>query len=97
MLSVITAPVAVAAFVAATIGRADPMKTALKATRLAGVIYFIPFFFIYNPALIFQGRLLDTAVLFLLSLVGVMLIAGGMEGYVWKLGSIGWLPRLLIG
>jgi len=44
MLDCITLPVALGAFLAATIAGAKPMKTALTSMRLGVVIYFIPFF-----------------------------------------------------
>jgi TRAP transporter 4TM/12TM fusion protein len=99
MLAVITPPVAVAAFIGAAIAGSDPLKTSFQAMRLGVVIYFIPFFFIYNPALIFSGPLSETLYLFGLALLGILLISAGMEGYIWKIGSIELLPRpfLVIG
>ena len=55
MLSFITPPVALGAFAAATVAGARPMSTGLQAMRLGSVIYFIPFLFVLNPALIMQG------------------------------------------
>lgn len=96
MISCITPPVAVAAFVAAAIAGSDPMKTGLQAMRLGIVVYFIPFFFVYNPALILQGPILQTLVFFILALIGIMLIAAGMEGYLWKIGRIALWSRVLL-
>lgn len=96
MVSVITPPVAVAAFVAAAIAGADPMKTGLKAMRLGVTIYFIPFFFIYNPALIFQGPLIETLHRFFMCVLGLILIAAANEGYLWIIGKIGWVARLFL-
>ncbi|MGL6249827.1 MAG: TRAP transporter permease, partial [Billgrantia desiderata] len=56
MLSFITPPVALGAFAAATVAGARPMATGLQAMRLGSVIYFIPFLFVLNPALIMQGE-----------------------------------------
>ncbi len=99
MLSAITPPVAVAVFVAAAIGGSDPMKTGLEAVRLAIVIYFIPFFFVFNPALVFQGRLVESIYLFALALVGIIFISAGMENYLWMYGRLKhrWRPLLIIG
>ena len=88
MLSCITPPVAVAVFVAAAIGRTDPMKTGIHAVRLAIVTYFIPFFFVYNPALVLQANPLQSIYLFALALLGVALISAGMEGYLWTYGKL---------
>ncbi len=57
MLSYITPPVALGAFAAATVAGARPMRTGLEAMKLGTIIYFIPFFFALDPALIMKGCL----------------------------------------
>lgn len=89
VLSMLTPPVAPSAFVAGALAGASPMKTAVQSMRLGIVIYFIPFFFVFNPSLILQGPLLDTAYLFVLCLLGILLIAAGLEGYLVKMGNVG--------
>jgi len=97
MLSCITPPVAMAVFVAAAIGRTEPMRTGIHAVRLAIVTYFIPFFFVYNPALVFQAKPLESLYLFILALLGVALISAGMEGYLWMHGKLKlWARPLLV-
>ena len=99
MLAVITPPVAIAVFAAAAIGGTDPFKTGLHAMRLALILYFIPFFFVYNPALVFQTNWFESAYLFALALVGIIFITGGLEGYLWGFGNLkSWIrPFLIIG
>ncbi|MFC2003741.1 TRAP transporter permease [Chloroflexota bacterium] len=97
LLASITLPVAAAAFLGATIAGARPMKTALTAMRLGIVIYFIPFLFVFNPALILRGPILESLYLFALCLVGILLIAEGLEGYLLKVGRIPfWVRTLLV-
>ncbi len=50
--SAITPPVAVAAFAAASITKADPMATGLAAVRAGFVIFFVPFVFAFYPELL---------------------------------------------
>jgi TRAP-type uncharacterized transport system fused permease subunit len=59
----------------------------------------VPFFFVYNPALILQGNSLwESFYLFVFCLIGVTLIAGSLEGYIWGIGKIpGWTRLVLIG
>ncbi len=57
MLSAITPPVAIASFAAAGIAGAPPMKTGWESMRVGSIIYFMPFFFVLNPALVLQGPL----------------------------------------
>ena len=96
-LSMLTPPVAPSAFVAAALARSSPMKTAFQSMRLGIVSYFIPFFFVYNPSLILQGTYFEAAYLFVLCLVGIVLIAAGLEGYLIKFGRIkNWQRPILI-
>lgn len=73
-LSLITPPVAGASFIAAAMAGANPMRTAFTSARLGIVIYFIPIFFVFNPALILQGPWQETLYLFALCLLGIALL-----------------------
>ena len=55
MLSSITPPVAIASFAAAGIAGAPPMQTGWESMRVGSIIYFLPFFFVLNPAFVLQG------------------------------------------
>jgi TRAP transporter 4TM/12TM fusion protein len=56
VLSVVTPPVALAAFAAAPIAGSNPMETGLEATRLSVAGFIIPFVFVYHPdILIIEG------------------------------------------
>ncbi|MEW6141988.1 MAG: TRAP transporter fused permease subunit [Chloroflexota bacterium] len=95
MIGSFTPPVALGAFLAAALARASPMKTALTAMRLGVVIYFIPFFFVFNPSLVLQGDWIQSIYLFLLCLIGTYLLAAGIEGYAIKLGVLKPYSRVL--
>jgi len=84
----ITPPICITAFAAAAIAQAPPFKTAFTAMRLAIVLYFIPFFFLFNPALILDGPITETLILFALALVGIAILAAGLEGYLLKVGRL---------
>jgi len=88
MLSYITPPVALGAFAAATIAGARPMATGFQAMRLGSIIYFIPFLFVLNPALILQGSAGEIALVFSEAVIGVVLIAGSMQGYLLGVGNL---------
>jgi TRAP-type uncharacterized transport system fused permease subunit len=96
MLGGLTPPVAPVAFISAALAGAHPMKTALTCMRLGVVIYFIPVFFLFNPSLILQGPLWETIYLFIMCVVGIILIAGGLEGYLVKLGKTSMIERVLL-
>ncbi|MGB8713059.1 MAG: TRAP transporter fused permease subunit, partial [Onishia taeanensis] len=94
MLSFITPPVALGAFAAATVAGARPMETGLQAMRLGSVIYFIPFMFVLNPALIMQGTPLEITLVFCQAVLGIVLFASAMQGYLIGVGRLGHTPTM---
>ncbi|MBE0488482.1 MAG: TRAP transporter fused permease subunit [Halomonas sp.] len=96
MLSYITPPVALAAITAAGVAGASNTRTSLHAVRLGGVLFVLPFLFVLNPALILQGPLDRILLSSLTALTAIWLVAAAMEGYLYRVGTIGWLPRLLL-
>jgi TRAP-type uncharacterized transport system fused permease subunit len=85
VINCITPPVALAAYAAAGLAGADPMRTGLTATRLGIVSYFVPFMFVYSPVLLMEGPALDIIQAFSTALLGVAVLAMGIEGvfYFW--------------
>jgi len=97
LMAWITPPVCISAFIAAALAGASPMRTGWLSMRLAVVLYFIPFFFVFNPALILVGPLSETLYLFALCLVGIWILASGLEGYLVKVGRLSlWSRPLLV-
>ncbi|MBC7331368.1 MAG: TRAP transporter fused permease subunit [Synergistetes bacterium] len=56
VLSMITPPVAIAAYAGAEIAGSPPMKTGFKAVEIGFPIFVIPFMFMYNRELLFIGN-----------------------------------------
>ena len=54
VISTVTPPVALAAFAAAPIAGADPMRTGFQAARLSLAGFLIPFVFVYHPAVLYK-------------------------------------------
>ena len=88
MLSFITPPVALGAFAAASLAKTPPMQTGFEAMRLGSVIYFVPFLFVYEPALVLQGSAATIALYTALALAGVALFAYAMQGYLPLVGPL---------
>ena len=90
MLSSITPPVAIASFAAAGIAGAPAMKTAWESMWVGSIIYFIPFFFVLNPALVLQGPdpWLPALGLTALACAGTLFICGGIQGYQAFVGDL---------
>lgn len=96
MVSFITPPVALAAFVAAGIAKAPPMQVGLQSVRLGAAMYFVPFFFVLNPALILRGTPWEIVVVVGTAVAGIALIGSALEGYVVGIGAASWAARLLL-
>ena len=90
MLSAITPPVAIASFAAAGIAGAPAMKTGWESMWVGSIIYFIPFFFVLNPALLLQGDnpYLEALGLTGLACFGIVFICGGVQGYQAYVGDL---------
>lgn len=89
MLSFITPPVALAAFAAASVANVSPMRVGLEAMRLGAIIYFVPFFFVLNPALLLQASTMENLQALSTAIVGVVLVSGALQGYLIGLGDLG--------
>jgi TRAP-type uncharacterized transport system fused permease subunit len=81
MMSMITPPIAMAAFAAAAIAKADAMKTGFAAVKFGWIAYVIPFLFVYSPTLILKGEPLDVTIAIATACLGVWLISAALAGY----------------
>jgi TRAP transporter 4TM/12TM fusion protein len=88
-LSMITSPVAIGAFAAASIARADPLATGFEAVRFGWAVFIIPFLFVLSPSLLLQGPVWLIAVDISMAVAGVALGAAGVIGYgLRRLGPV---------
>ena len=94
MLSMLTPPVAIAAFVAANLAKADAMRTALEAVRIGWPAYLIPFIFVATPELLLNGSLPMIVIVLVKSLIGVAIITSGIVGF-WRV-ELNSFERLLL-
>lgn len=84
MLSIITPPIAIAAYAAASIGGADQHQTGMAAFRFGWVSYILPFYFIYKPGLLLETSYLQSAYVFGSTIVSLSLIAAAVLGYAHR-------------
>lgn len=89
--SAITPPVAIAAFTAATITKAEPMATAFSAVRSGIVMFVIPFVFAMYPEIL----LIEAAVLDPTALRSAAEYLPGYDGTV-HIGALVWLLFKLV-
>jgi TRAP transporter 4TM/12TM fusion protein len=81
MMSMITPPVALAAYAAASLAHTDPMKTGWTAVRFGWIAFVIPFLFIRAPSLLLEGPVTAIVIDFAGALIGVWLICAAIAGY----------------
>lgn len=81
LLSMITPPVAIAAFTAANLAEARPMQTALLACRYGWPAFIMPFLFVLSPSLLLQGSALEVGQAVVTAVAGVWLASAGFGGY----------------
>ncbi len=90
----LTPPVALAAFAAASIAKASPMKIGFKATQIAVAGFVVPYMAVYDPALMLQGQwtVLTVAYVAFKALLAISLWAVMTIGYLWQ--PVGRFARL---
>jgi TRAP transporter 4TM/12TM fusion protein len=90
MMSMVTPPVALAAYAAASIGGADVMRTGFAAFRIALVGFTLPYIFVFRPELLMlapdggPAPLVDIAQAFGIGALGVLAFAAGMAGHLFR-------------
>jgi TRAP-type uncharacterized transport system fused permease subunit len=102
MMSMVTPPVALAAYAGAAIAKADVMKAAFAAFRFSLVGFALPFAFVLRPELIMltpenePAAFLAITVNVLTTLVAIVGLASGLAGYAFDRIQAGWRIVLLI-
>ena len=79
----LTPPVALAAYAGAAIAQANPMKTALTATKLAIAAFIVPYVFALNPAMLLINTSVPEVILICVtSIIGIFAVSSALEGYL---------------
>jgi len=95
MMSMITPPVAIAAFAASSLTGKDPMATGFAAMRFGWFAYLVPFLFVVVPELLMVGSTMSILLIFVKSVFGIWLISVTLMGYVIQ--PINIVKRALFG
>jgi len=89
----ITPPVGLAAYAGAAIAKSNPILTCVVSAKLAIAGYILPFFFVFNPEMLFIGATPLLIIKIIIScLIGMFNIAVGIQGYL--LQKVYWPLRL---
>ena len=93
IISNITPPVALTAFAAAPIAKANPIAVGIDASRLGLACFLLPILFIYSPGLLLEGSWLETVHVTTMAALGLCAFATATTGFafapmrVWQRGA----------
>lgn len=99
MMSMVTPPVALAAYASASIAGSNIIKTSFSAFQFALVGFTLPFMFVYRPELLLMGHggdpvyWLDVVVAIVVAIFGVTALAAAIAGYLFS--RLGIFTRVL--
>jgi len=100
MMSMVTPPVALAAYAASSIAGARFLETSYSAFRIALVGFMLPFLFVFRPELLMLDAAGDTApmgrilVTILIAVLGIVPLAAAIAGYLGR--PLGPVPRTIL-
>ena len=94
IMAQITPPVCVASYTAAGIAGASAWKTGWTGFTYALVGFVVPFVFVFNPALLLDGSVMEIILSSIQLFFGAYLLAIGVSGF-FK-GELAWWERVLI-
>lgn len=82
ILSMITPPVALAAYAGANLAGASFNKVGFLSMRLGLIAFILPFFFVYGPALLLMGTVPEIIIAVITSLIGTTCFAIAQYGWI---------------
>lgn len=94
VMSFLTPPICLAVYAAASLAGAGMMKTAFQAIKLGIAAYIVPFLFAYHPSLLLTGEIKNIIHSTVTAMVGISLIAIGVEGFLFR--ELKWVKRVLL-
>ncbi len=97
VVSAITPPVALASYAAAGVSGANPMETSVASFKIGIAAFVVPFMFFYNSALLMEAHTLEIIRAFLTAMLGVFLLASGVQGWFFGKKTVWFLRAALIG
>jgi TRAP transporter 4TM/12TM fusion protein len=102
LMSMVTPPVALAAYAASSIAGSDFWRTSLAAFRFSLVGFALPYMFVFRPELLMlaadggPASPLAIAGAVTLAVAGIVPLAAAISGYLWRPLTPGWRLAMLI-
>ncbi|QBK31117.1 TRAP transporter permease [Roseitalea porphyridii] len=97
VVSAITPPVALASYAAAGVSGANPMETSVASFKIGIAAFVVPFMFFYNSALLMDSHTIEIIRAVLTAMLGVFLLAAGVQGWFFGKKTVWFLRVALIG
>ena len=95
-MAAVTPPVALSSYLAASIAKADPVRTAFNGLRLALAAFILPYIFTLEPKLLLIGATkIDAVIATVTAVFGIVAMASCLENYF--LGKLRIYQRFLLG
>jgi len=95
-MSAITPPMATACFSAATIAEANPMVIAVYAVKQGIAGFILPFYFVFNPAVLGLGSTIEVISATLIGIVLVVVACLAVHGWMAQIRIAAWLRLGLV-
>ncbi|MFA7573710.1 MAG: DUF3394 domain-containing protein, partial [Lutispora sp.] len=93
----VTPPVALSSYLAASIAKADAVKTALMGLKLSLTAFILPYIFVFSPAmLLMDSSILQIISVVITSIIGVYALSCSLENFMLTKLKI-WESFLLFG
>ena len=83
VMSFLTPPVAIAAYVAASIARSEPLQTCFAGVRLGIIAYVVPFVFALSPSLILLDPTREIILTVTTALLGTLFLSVAFVGFLF--------------
>jgi TRAP transporter 4TM/12TM fusion protein len=96
IMSMVTPPVALAAFAAANIAGSDVDKTGWTATRIGWAAYIVPFLFVLSPSLLMAGNPLAIVWAVATAALGIWLGTIGVVGFFYTRIAGAWRALFIV-
>ena len=95
LMSMITPPVALAAFTAANLAGAAPIRTSITALRFGWPGFVVPILFVLSPSLLLYGSPLEVTLAGVTGIAGIWMASAGIAGYL--VGPLTAITRTALG
>ncbi|MCZ6485322.1 MAG: TRAP transporter fused permease subunit, partial [Acidobacteria bacterium] len=95
LMSMITPPVALAAFTAANLAGAEPIRTSIAALRFGWPGFVVPILFVLSPSLLLYGSPLEVTLAAVTGIAGIWMASAGLAGYL--VGPLTAFTRVSLG